>query len=227
MLKRVRRADCLGFELAPARDALTLTWESTTTRLSDRYSSTRSAMVKLPACSCRSRVHSALGQTPLARRAFCPTGSLGPGQASSPGAEQLFGGAKSGAKMQATKKGLGCESPNPLFCLVGTGGFEPPTPCTPCKCATRLRYAPRVVACSAERALRRSGGNHNGFMTRMEPEKPPPGVGWVGIGQPPLRPSARPALPPAPPSFAGSADGSEWRFRSWRRRRAADGHRRW
>ncbi len=26
--------------------------------------------------------------------------------------------------------------------LVGTGGFEPTTPCTPCKCATRLRYAP-------------------------------------------------------------------------------------
>ena len=26
--------------------------------------------------------------------------------------------------------------------LVGTAGFEPATPCTPCKCATRLRYAP-------------------------------------------------------------------------------------
>src|SRR5690242_5088636 len=26
--------------------------------------------------------------------------------------------------------------------MVGTGGFEPPTPCTPSKCATRLRHVP-------------------------------------------------------------------------------------
>src|SRR5262249_59616048 len=26
--------------------------------------------------------------------------------------------------------------------LVGAKGFEPSTPCTPCRCATRLRYAP-------------------------------------------------------------------------------------
>jgi hypothetical protein len=26
--------------------------------------------------------------------------------------------------------------------LVGAAGFELATPCTPCKCATRLRYAP-------------------------------------------------------------------------------------
>ena len=32
---------------------------------------------------------------------------------------------------------------NPLILLVGTEGFEPSTPCTPCKCATRLRYAPK------------------------------------------------------------------------------------
>ena len=31
---------------------------------------------------------------------------------------------------------------NPLIRLVGTAGFELATPCTPCKCATRLRYAP-------------------------------------------------------------------------------------
>ena len=31
---------------------------------------------------------------------------------------------------------------NPLISLVGTAGFELATPCTPCKCATRLRYAP-------------------------------------------------------------------------------------
>ena len=30
-----------------------------------------------------------------------------------------------------------------LFVLVGTVGFELTTPCTPCKCATRLRYAPK------------------------------------------------------------------------------------
>lgn len=27
--------------------------------------------------------------------------------------------------------------------LVGTAGFELATPCTPCKCATRLRYTPK------------------------------------------------------------------------------------
>ncbi len=32
-----------------------------------------------------------------------------------------------------------------LFNLVGTAGFELATPCTPCKCATRLRYAPKGV----------------------------------------------------------------------------------
>lgn len=30
------------------------------------------------------------------------------------------------------------------FVLIGTAGFEPATTCTPCKCATRLRYAPRI-----------------------------------------------------------------------------------
>ncbi len=29
--------------------------------------------------------------------------------------------------------------------LVGARGFEPPTTCTPCKYATRLRYAPKAV----------------------------------------------------------------------------------
>ena len=32
---------------------------------------------------------------------------------------------------------------------VGAGGFEPPTPCTPCKCASGLRYAPNGVDYSA------------------------------------------------------------------------------
>ncbi len=30
--------------------------------------------------------------------------------------------------------------------MVGASGFEPPTPCTPCRCATGLRYAPTSVA---------------------------------------------------------------------------------
>ena len=29
-----------------------------------------------------------------------------------------------------------------LNLLVGVKGFEPSTPCTPCKCATRLRHTP-------------------------------------------------------------------------------------
>jgi hypothetical protein len=32
--------------------------------------------------------------------------------------------------------------PKCLILLVGAAGFELATPCTPCKCATRLRYAP-------------------------------------------------------------------------------------
>src|SRR5690349_21402870 len=31
-----------------------------------------------------------------------------------------------------------------LVGLVGTTGFEPATPCTPCKCATGLRYVPKL-----------------------------------------------------------------------------------
>ena len=33
--------------------------------------------------------------------------------------------------------------------LVGAAGFELATPCTPCKCATRLRYAPKDAIISA------------------------------------------------------------------------------
>jgi hypothetical protein len=36
--------------------------------------------------------------------------------------------------------------------LVGAGGFEPPTPCTPCKCATGLRYAPTLAGIIAHRS---------------------------------------------------------------------------
>ena len=42
-----------------------------------------------------------------------------------------------------------------LFWLVGARGFEPPTTCTPCRHATRLRHAPRgrIIA---EGSFRRS-----------------------------------------------------------------------
>lgn len=30
--------------------------------------------------------------------------------------------------------------------MVGMGGFEPPTPDTPCQCATKLRYIPIYVS---------------------------------------------------------------------------------
>ena len=33
--------------------------------------------------------------------------------------------------------------------MVGVKGFEPSTPCTPCKCATRLRHTPRGQIISA------------------------------------------------------------------------------
>ena len=43
---------------------------------------------------------------------------------------------------------------NPLISLVGTAGFELATPCTPCKCATRLRYAPKTESISELAILR-------------------------------------------------------------------------
>ena len=40
------------------------------------------------------------------------------------------------------EKGFPVINRKPLVLLVGAKGFEPSTPCTPCKCATRLRHAP-------------------------------------------------------------------------------------
>ncbi len=37
--------------------------------------------------------------------------------------------------------------------MVGAAGFELATPCTPCKCATRLRYAPTQSAHSIVHTL--------------------------------------------------------------------------
>ena len=42
--------------------------------------------------------------------------------------------------------------------LVGTAGFEPATTCTPCRCATRLRYAPRMKSIGIMLEI---GRNHN------------------------------------------------------------------
>gem|GEM_PF-5973774 len=50
-------------------------------------------------------------------------------------------------KQQADKeKGLAWGA-KPLFYMVGAKGFEPSTPSTPLRCATRLRYAPKRHAC--------------------------------------------------------------------------------
>ena len=35
-------------------------------------------------------------------------------------------------------------SRNSALKRIGQAGFEPTTPCTPCKCATRLRYCPKT-----------------------------------------------------------------------------------
>ena len=51
-----------------------------------------------------------------------------------------------GVKVQPTlknKTGYRLVICNPLFFMVGVAGFELATPCTPCKCATRLRYTPK------------------------------------------------------------------------------------
>ena len=45
---------------------------------------------------------------------------------------------------QNVKTGQPLVSADPLISLVGVAGFELATPCTPCKCATRLRYTPTV-----------------------------------------------------------------------------------
>jgi hypothetical protein len=41
------------------------------------------------------------------------------------------------------KQERGAEAP---LSSVGVTGFEPATPCTPCKCATGLRYTPKELS---------------------------------------------------------------------------------
>jgi hypothetical protein len=45
-------------------------------------------------------------------------------------------------KVRKNEKGQSEDWPKSLIQLVGARRFELPTPCTPCKYATRLRYAP-------------------------------------------------------------------------------------
>lgn len=51
-------------------------------------------------------------------------------------------GANVVAKSARNEKGLTSIACKALISLVGARGFEPPTTCTPCRYATRLRYAP-------------------------------------------------------------------------------------
>lgn len=44
------------------------------------------------------------------------------------------------------KKGPSAFDDGPHEQMVGVAGFELATPCTPCKCATRLRYTPTSLA---------------------------------------------------------------------------------
>jgi hypothetical protein len=64
-----------------------------------------------------------------------------------------------------------CASCHGVHLVVGAAGFELATPCTPCKCATRLRYAPtgaRIISQSERlrwaesRDFRRAAGDDAG-----------------------------------------------------------------
>jgi hypothetical protein len=94
------------------------------------------------------------------------------------------------------KRATACDC-NPLIGLVGARGFEPPTTCTPCRYATRLRYAPRVWIIA-------------------EPPRPGDQARSRSIT---LRISSRTAPRPAPrpdraPAFEGSATSSSRRLRA-------------
>ena len=86
-------------------------------------------------------------------------------------------GGKRGGKFQKSglRKYLGQSEdwPKYLILLVGAAGFELATPCTPCKCATRLRYAPtrrelylQFLACQRRRSS---------ITDKISSRMPPPG----------------------------------------------------
>ena len=53
--------------------------------------------------------------------------------------------------------------PNSLIQLVGTIGFEPATPCPPDKCATKLRYAPKLKYFFKTKGLCTQPSNNKGI----------------------------------------------------------------
>src|SRR5450631_4416288 len=65
------------------------------------------------------------------------------------------GGGLGGSSGSGTKDGTKHRNLNTRKLLVGATRFELATPCTPCKCATRLRHAPTEKRMIAEKA----GGN--------------------------------------------------------------------
>jgi hypothetical protein len=100
---------------------------------------------------------------------------------------------------------LGERSPRPCFDaeMVGARGIEPPTPCTPCRCATRLRYAPTLI--------------HS--LYRLQPPGPRSWRissmtcrSWSGESAAPRR-TAGPAVPPSSGTAAESSVSvsSRWR----------------
>ncbi len=56
------------------------------------------------------------------------------------GGERRLGYGRAGRKRETGSRPVSCF--NCIISLVGAPGFELGTPCTPCKCATRLRHAP-------------------------------------------------------------------------------------
>lgn len=65
--------------------------------------------------------------------------------------------------------------------LVGARGFEPPTPCSRSRCATRLRYAPTVRGQVAPGALECKGESCRAraeILDRRRGRKPPPAI-WT------------------------------------------------
>lgn len=73
------------------------------------------------------------------------------------------------------------KSPEPfgsglLLSMVGVAGFELATPCTPCKCATRLRYTPTRLILYAEKAQFRESSariSNNSWRTALESREKP------------------------------------------------------
>mgnify|MGYP007017346089 CR=1 FL=1 len=62
--------------------------------------------------------------------------------------------------------------------MVGTGGFEPPTPCTPSMCATRLRHAPGMGSLPRNRRGRLDAGSRPSTRSREAALSPGHLVAW-------------------------------------------------